>query len=90
MWSTRMTRWRATRISAYLFGKTFRFNGGEITNEFLMSLGYLPGTRREDCPVFARIATLDPPWRRVSARLRFRSAHAPIRIRSRPISLTNL
>ena len=33
-----------------------------------MSLGYLPGTHREDCPVFARIAALDPPWRRVSAR----------------------
>lgn len=47
-----------------LFKKTFRFTGGEITNEFLMSLGYLPGTHREDCPVYARIATLDPPWRR--------------------------
>jgi len=47
-----------------LFKKTFRFTGGEITNEFLMSLGYLPGTHREDCPVFAVIAALDPPWRR--------------------------
>jgi len=47
-----------------LFRNTFRFTGGEITNEFLMSLGYLPGTHREDCPVFARIARLDPPWRR--------------------------
>lgn len=47
-----------------LFKKTFRFTGGEITNEFLMSLGYLPGTHREDCPVFSRIAMLDPPWRR--------------------------
>jgi DNA-3-methyladenine glycosylase I len=51
-----------------LFKRTFRFTGGEITNEFLMSLGYLSGTHREDCPVFARIAALDPPWRRVSAR----------------------
>jgi DNA-3-methyladenine glycosylase I len=48
-----------------LFKKTFRFTGGEITNEFLMSLGYLPGTHRDDCPVFATIAALDPPWRRV-------------------------
>ena len=48
-----------------LFKKTFRFTGGEITNEFLMSLGYLPGTHREDCPVFSAIASLDPPWRRV-------------------------
>ncbi len=39
-----------------LFKKTFKFTGGEITGEFLMSIGYLPGTHREDCPVFARIA----------------------------------
>jgi DNA-3-methyladenine glycosylase I len=49
-----------------LFKKTFRFTGGEITNEFLMSLGYLPGTHREDCPVFARIAMLNPPWRNLA------------------------
>ena len=45
-----------------LFKKTFKFTGGEITGEFLMSIGYLPGTHREDCPVFARIAALEPPW----------------------------
>ena len=45
-----------------LFKKTFKFTGGEITGEFLMSIGYLPGTHREDCPVFARIAALGPPW----------------------------
>ena len=47
-----------------LFKKTFRFTGGEITNEFLMSLGYLPGTHSADCPVHARILALDPPWHR--------------------------
>ncbi|MET0551167.1 MAG: DNA-3-methyladenine glycosylase I [Xanthomonas sp.] len=47
-----------------LFKRTFRFTGGEITGEFLMSLGYLPGAHREDCPAFARIARLDPPWMR--------------------------
>jgi DNA-3-methyladenine glycosylase I len=46
-----------------LFKQTFRFTGGEITNEFLMSLGYLPGTHRADCPVFATIAALEPAWR---------------------------
>ncbi len=45
-----------------LFKKTFKFTGGEITGEFLMSTGYLPGAHDEDCPVFARIARLDPPW----------------------------
>ncbi|HEY0334471.1 MAG TPA: DNA-3-methyladenine glycosylase I [Stenotrophomonas sp.] len=46
-----------------LFKKTFRFTGGEITGEFLMSLGYLPGAHHDQCPVTARIALLDPPWR---------------------------
>ncbi|MBT5752235.1 MAG: hypothetical protein HOI33_05960, partial [Rhodospirillaceae bacterium] len=41
---------------------TGTITGGEITNEFLMSTGYLPGAHREDCPVFARIARLKPPF----------------------------
>ena len=45
-----------------LFKKTFRFTGGEITNEFLMSLGYLPGAHREDCPAFRRASKQRPPW----------------------------
>ncbi len=47
-----------------LFKKTFRFTGGEIVGEFLLSIGYLPGTHREDCPAYARIAKLNPPWMR--------------------------
>ena len=34
-----------------LFKQTFRFTGGEIVGEFLMSLGYLPGAHAADCPV---------------------------------------
>ncbi|MEQ8655354.1 MAG: DNA-3-methyladenine glycosylase I [Kiloniellales bacterium] len=45
-----------------LFKKQFLFTGGEIVGEFLMSSGYLPGAHREDCPVFARIAKLQPAW----------------------------
>jgi len=45
-----------------LFRKTFRFTGGEITGEFLMSIGYLPGAHRADCPVYRTIAALQPPW----------------------------
>jgi DNA-3-methyladenine glycosylase I len=41
-----------------LFKRTFRFTGGEITGEFLMSLGYLPGAHRADCPVAKKIAKL--------------------------------
>ena len=50
-----------------LFKKTFRFTGGEIVNEFLMSLGYLPGAHELNCPVHRKIATLDPPWARHAA-----------------------
>jgi DNA-3-methyladenine glycosylase I len=45
-----------------LFRNTFRFTGGEIVGEFLMSTGYLPGAHREDCPVHARILRQNPPW----------------------------
>ena len=50
-----------------LFKKTFRFTGGEIVNEFLMSLGYLPGAHEPNCPVHLKIAALDPPWVRHAA-----------------------
>ncbi len=50
-----------------LFRNTFRFTGGQIVGEFLMSLGYLPGAHEPDCPVFARIAELSPPWAGVAA-----------------------
>src|SRR4029077_3234345 len=43
-----------------LFRRTFRFTGGEIVNEFLMSLGYLPGAHDKTCPVFATITELRP------------------------------
>ena len=47
-----------------LFRRTFKFMGGEIVGEFLMSTGYLPGAHDPGCPVHARIAALDPPWMR--------------------------
>jgi DNA-3-methyladenine glycosylase I len=37
-----------------LFKKTFKFTGGEITGEFLMSIGYLPGAHWEGCPVYKK------------------------------------
>lgn len=45
-----------------LFRRTFRFTGGEIVGEFLMSIGYLPGAHAPACPVYRRIARLRPPW----------------------------
>lgn len=45
-----------------LFKRHFVFTGGEITGEFLMSLGYLPGAHQESCPVFRKLAKKSPPW----------------------------
>ena len=47
-----------------LFRNTFAFTGGEITGEFLISTGYLPGAHDETCTVYRKIARLKPPWMR--------------------------
>jgi DNA-3-methyladenine glycosylase I len=47
-----------------LFKKVFLFTGGEITGEFLLSTGYLPGAHVETCPVYERVAKKNPPWMR--------------------------
>jgi DNA-3-methyladenine glycosylase I len=52
-----------------LFRRSLRFTGGQIVNEFLMSLGYLPGAHVPDCPVFARILEHSPPWAQAAARV---------------------
>ncbi len=44
-----------------LFKQTFRFTGGEIVNEFLLSTGYLPGAHVTDCPVFSKVHAANPP-----------------------------
>src|SRR5216684_4249734 len=49
-----------------LFRENFRFTGGLIVGEFLMSLGYLPGAHQPDCPVYPRILALAPPWSRAA------------------------
>jgi DNA-3-methyladenine glycosylase I len=45
-----------------LFKKTFKFTGGEITNEFLMSSGYLAGAHSEDCPIYHKLIKLNPKF----------------------------
>ena len=45
-----------------LFKKTFRFTGGEITGEFLMSTGYLPGAHQESCPIYQKVLRTKPRW----------------------------
>jgi DNA-3-methyladenine glycosylase I len=53
---------RPLRDWVALFKKTFRFTGGEITKEFLLSTGYLPGAHRPSCPTYGVVLALRPPW----------------------------
>ncbi|HEX7832009.1 MAG TPA: DNA-3-methyladenine glycosylase I [Thermoanaerobaculia bacterium] len=50
-----------------LFKKTFVFTGGEITGEFLLSTGYLPGAHIEECPVYRKVIRAGAPWSRGAA-----------------------
>lgn len=45
-----------------LFKQTFRFTGGEIVNEFLVSTGYLPGAHDETCPIYKKVLKTKPMW----------------------------
>ena len=47
-----------------LFKTTFRFTGGEIVNEFLMSSGWLPGAHDASCPIHKKIIRSNPAWNR--------------------------
>lgn len=46
----------------FLFKKTFRFTGGEIVHEFLVSCGYLPGAHDAGCPVYKKVIKAKPMW----------------------------
>jgi DNA-3-methyladenine glycosylase I len=48
-----------------LFKKTFKFVGGEIVNEFLMSTGYLKGAHDEKCVIFDKVQKKQPKWMEV-------------------------
>ncbi|RYG06224.1 MAG: DNA-3-methyladenine glycosylase I [Chitinophagaceae bacterium] len=47
-----------------LFKKTFRFTGGEIVNEFLMSIGFLPGAHTSDCRTYREVLEAKPLWQK--------------------------
>lgn len=51
-----------------LFKMNFRFTGGEIVNEFLMSSGYLPGAHDETCPVYKKLLKTKPAWKQVKGK----------------------
>jgi DNA-3-methyladenine glycosylase I len=45
-----------------IFKNNFRFTGGEIVNEFLVSSGYLPGAHIPACPIYEKVLKKNPPW----------------------------
>ncbi len=45
-----------------LFKKHFKFTGGEIVNEFLMSTGYLEGAHNANCPIYKHVLKVSPAW----------------------------
>jgi DNA-3-methyladenine glycosylase I len=49
-----------------LFKTTFKFTGGEIVNEFLMSTGYLPGAHIESCAIYKKVLIKKPSWAKPS------------------------
>jgi DNA-3-methyladenine glycosylase I len=51
-----------------LFKKDFKFVGGEIINEFLMSAGYLKGAHDETCNIFNVVLLSDPNWKKCENR----------------------
>ncbi len=48
-----------------LFKKTFKFTGGEIVNEFLMSIGYLKGAHTETCKIHSKVLKTKPMWLKI-------------------------
>jgi len=52
-----------------LFKKKFKFTGGEIVGEFLMSCGYLPGAHIETCPIYKKLLKdHKPAWTQVKGK----------------------
>lgn len=45
-----------------IFKTTFKFTGGEIVIEFLMSIGYLPGAHAYNCPIYPQVLSMKPAW----------------------------
>jgi len=45
-----------------LFKKNFKFVGGEIVNEFLVSTGYLAGAHQKSCPIYQKVLLANPKW----------------------------
>ena len=45
-----------------LFKSTFKFTGGEIVNEFLLSIGVLEGAHSPSCKIYNKVLKAKPMW----------------------------
>jgi DNA-3-methyladenine glycosylase I len=45
-----------------IFKKTFIFTGGEIVNEFMLSIGYFEGAHTPDCRIYKDVLKSKPMW----------------------------
>jgi DNA-3-methyladenine glycosylase I len=45
-----------------LFKKTFKFTGGLIVEEFLLSTGYIKGAHSKNCIIFDKVFASSPKW----------------------------
>ena len=45
-----------------LFKNTFKFTGGEIVNEFLLSIGVLEGAHTTNCKIYNKVVKAKPMW----------------------------
>ena len=51
-----------------LFRKTFKFTGGEITKEFLVSSGYIKGAHIDSCTTFNLVINQSPRWYKIESK----------------------
>ncbi|MEX1192219.1 MAG: DNA-3-methyladenine glycosylase I [Brumimicrobium sp.] len=47
-----------------LFKKNFKFTGGLIVEEFLMSTSYLSGAHQANCDVYKEVLNSEPKWKK--------------------------
>lgn len=45
-----------------LFKNNFKFTGGEIVKEFLVSTSYLEGAHSKNCPIYEKVIKRKPVW----------------------------
>jgi DNA-3-methyladenine glycosylase I len=64
-WLENESKLRNTKLEwVVIFKKHFKFVGGEIVNEFLMSAGYIEGAHDIDCLIHKKTLKQNPLWKK--------------------------